>query len=112
MQHFIFPSLEANDLVTIAKQSIDPQFDFASALVDMERQFLNMAKSTIPVLHQSRVLSNIRYEFNKIESLCKGIQLLSEFPEKTRKSISSFPIQLAEYIQNEAAFYNQKSALQ
>ena len=112
MQPHINPSFEAIDLVSIANQSVDPQYDFSTALVEKERQYLNLAKSAIPVLHQSRVLSNIRYEFNKIESLCKGIQLLSEFPEKTRKSISSFPIQLAEYIHHEAAFYNQKPAMQ
>lgn len=108
MQPHINSSLETVDLVSIANQSIDPQFDFSSALVELEKQYLDLAKSSIPVLHQSRVLSNIRYEFNKIESLCKGIQLLSEFPDNTKKSISHFPIQLAEYINKEAAFYNPK----
>ena len=112
MQPHINPGIKAIDLVSIANQSIDPQFDYSSALVEMERQYLNMAKSTIPVLHQSKVLSNIRYEFNKIESLCKGIQLFSEFPEKTKKSISHFPILLAEYINKEAASYKPKSFLQ
>ena len=111
MQPHINPATKAIDLISIANQSIDPQFDYSSALVEMERQYLNMAKSTIPVLHQSRVLSNIRYEFNKIESLCKGIQLLSEFPEKTKKSISDFPILLAEYINREAASYMPKPFL-
>jgi len=112
MQPQINPSLEAINLLSIANQSIDPQFDYSSALVELERQYLNLAKSAIPVLHQSRVLSNIRYEFNKIESLCKGIQLLNEFPDKTKKSISHFPIQLAEYINKEAAFFNPKPVLQ
>jgi len=111
MQHQINSFFEEIDLVSIANQSIDPQFDFSSALVEMERQYLDLVKSTIPVLYQSRVLSNIRYEFNKIESLCKGIQLLSEFPEKTKKSISHFPIQLSEYINKEAAFFNPKTIL-
>ena len=96
------PSITANDLLSIANKSIDPHYDFSSSLMKIEEEYFKWAKLTIPVLYQSSVLSNIRYTFNEIESLCKGIQLLSEFPEKTKVSIAHYPSKLSSYIQQEA----------
>ncbi len=97
------PSITANDLLFIANKSIDPHFDYSSSLTKIEEEYLKWAKLTIPVIYQSSVLSNIRYTFNEIESLCKGIQLLSEFPERTKISIAHYPDKLSSYIQQEAA---------
>lgn len=97
------PSISANDLIFIAHKSIDPNFDYSTSLNKLEEEYLNWAKLTIPVVYQSGVLSNIRYTFNEIESLCKGIQLLSVFPEKTKVSIAHYPAKLSSYIQQEEA---------
>jgi hypothetical protein len=47
MQHQINSFFEEIDLVSIANQSIDPQFDFSSALVEMEKQYLDLVASAI-----------------------------------------------------------------
>ena len=104
------PYITANDFLAIANQSIDPNYDFSSALIKVEEEYLMWAKLTIPVLHQSTILSNIRYTFNEIESLCKGIQLLSEFPEKTKQCIGKYPEKLSAYINQEAACFKQKQS--
>ena len=104
------PYITANDFLAIANQSIDPNYDFSSALIKVEEEYLMWAKLTIPVLYQSTILSNIRYTFNEIESLCKGIQLLSEFPEKTKLCISNYPEKLSAYINQEAACFKQKQS--
>jgi len=104
------PSISANDLIFIAHKSIDPNFDYSTSLNKLEEEYLNWVKLTIPVVYQSGVLSNIRYTFNEIESLCKGIQLLSEFPEKTKQCIGKYPEKLSAYINQEAACFKQKQS--
>ena len=88
-------------LISIANQSIESSYDYAHPLKEMEKYYLDIAKSMIPVIYQSRVLSTIRFEFNQLENLCKGIQLLNEFPEKAKIKIESFPEKLSHYLSQE-----------
>lgn len=85
-------------LISIANQAVEPSYDYAQPLKEMEKYYLNIAKSIIPVLYQSRVLSTIRFEFNQLENLCKGIQLLNEFPDKAKNKIERFPDRLNHYL--------------
>jgi len=88
-------------LISIANQSIEPSYDYAPPLKELEKYYLDIAKKMIPVLYQSRVLSTIRFEFIQLENLCKGIQLLNEFPEKAKNKIESFPEKLSHYLREE-----------
>ncbi len=85
-------------LISIANQAVEPSYDYAPPLKEMEKYYLDIAKSIIPVLYQSRVLSTIRFEFNQLENLCKGIQLLNEFPDKVKNKIERFPEKLKHYL--------------
>ena len=88
-------------LISIANQSIESSYDYAHPLKELEKYYLDIAKTMIPVLYQSRVLSTIRFEFNQLENLCKGIQLLNEFPEKAKNRIERFPEKLSQYLSEE-----------
>lgn len=98
MQHLTVPFKLEIDFIAIGHESKNPSFDYSTALIATEKLYLDWAKSITPVLHQSRILSTIRFEFNKIEGLCKGIQLLSECPESTKERLKDYPKQLANYI--------------
>lgn len=91
----------AQVLISIANQSIESSFDYAHPIKEMEKYYLDIAKTIIPVLYQSRVLSTIRFEFNQLENLCKGIQLLNEFPDKAKNKIERFPEKLSDYLRQE-----------
>lgn len=97
-------------VLSIANQSIESSYDYSHPIKEIEHFYLSLAKKTIPVLHQSRVLSNIRFEFIQLEQLCKGIQLLNEFPERTKARIENFPEKILNYLNQEKNALQQKSA--
>ena len=78
-------------LRNIAFSAVTKNNDFSTSLLEVEGQFLNLAREILPVQHQSTTLSYIRQQFNRIDDLCKGIQLLGEATPKTIVAIRSFP---------------------
>jgi aspartokinase/homoserine dehydrogenase 1 len=78
-------------LATIAQSAAEADFDFSALLTELETGYLQLAREIVPVIHQGTTLSFIRKQFNDIDDLCKGIQLLGECPAKTLQLISSIP---------------------
>lgn len=107
MQPQIKPDHSAS-ILYIANESVNPSFNFTQPIKEIEHYYLMMAKESIPVLYQSRVLSNIRFEFIQLENLCKGIQLLNEFPESTKARIAKFPENIVHYLDQEKVAFQQK----
>ena len=82
----------------IALMSIDKNKDFTSALLDTEAGLLGLAREILPVQNQSGSLSYIRQQFNKIDDLCKGIQLLGETTAKTIDAVTTYPAQIQSHL--------------
>ena len=78
-------------LRNIAFSAVAKSNDFSGSLLEVEGQFLKLAREILPVQHQSKTLSFIRQQFNSIDDLCKGIQLLGEATPKTMDCIRIFP---------------------
>lgn len=80
-----------NSLYNIAVDSIDKNKDFSSELLHTESKLLELTREILPVQHQSASLSYVRQQFNRVDDLCKGIQLLGEVSTKTIEAVKSFP---------------------
>jgi len=76
---------------------------YKNILADIEKRHLEVVKALIPVVSQSTIISKVKAQLNKLESLCEGVFLLSELSEKTAAVISSFGELLSSYIITEAA---------
>lgn len=86
------------ELSTMAAASVQQGADFSASILDLELHYLELARTTLPVQHQSSVLSFIRKRFNEADDLCKGIQLLGECPEKTLDEIRAIPSTVLSFI--------------
>ena len=64
--------------------------DYKDVISEIESRHLQVIKELIPVKVQSPVISKIKSEINKLESLCEGIFLLNELTPKTTAVLSSF----------------------
>ena len=80
-----------NKLTDIARSATFSDTDFSEQLSLLEKEYLDLARELVPVIHQGASLSFIRKQFNDVDDLCKGIQLLGECPEKALKLIQSMP---------------------
>ncbi|MEO0000522.1 MAG: bifunctional aspartate kinase/homoserine dehydrogenase [Bacteroidota bacterium] len=80
-----------NKLTSIAQSAAEADTDFSALLTELETGYLQLAREIVPVVHQGTTLSFIRKQFNDIDDLCKGIQLLGECPAKTLQLINSIP---------------------
>ena len=85
-------------LRNIAISAENSNNDYTASLLDVESSFLNLAREILPVQSQSTTLSFIRQQFNRIDDLCKGIQLLGEATPKTIEAIRGFPALLQSYL--------------
>lgn len=92
----------ALQLKEIAHKSISPEFNFQEALHQIEKVFLDIARKEVPVMHQSGVLSQVRFEFNQLENYCKGIQLLETVPPAITLHFVNTPDVLIRFIVNSA----------
>ncbi len=77
--------------------------NYRNTLAEIEVRHLDAVKALIPVVSQSAIISKVKAELNKLESLCEGVYLLSELSSKTAAVISSFGELLSSYIISEAA---------
>lgn len=85
-------------LRSIALTSIDKNRDFSSDLLDTEAKLLQLTREILPVQNQSGSLSYVRQQFNRIDDLCKGIQLLGESTTKTIEAIMTYPAQIQAHL--------------
>ena len=76
---------------------------YKNTLAIIETRHLDVIKELIPVVSQSAIISKVKSELNKLESLCEGVFLLSELSPKTESVITSFGEMLSSFIITEAA---------
>jgi aspartokinase/homoserine dehydrogenase 1 len=92
-------------LRNIALASIDKNKDFSSDLLETEAKLLQLTREILPVQNQSGSLSYVRQQFNRIDDLCKGIQLLGESTAKTIESILTYPAQIQTHLFHSACMH-------
>ncbi|GAA4278758.1 bifunctional aspartate kinase/homoserine dehydrogenase I [Aquimarina mytili] len=90
-------------LIQAGKEASENNENYKKTLLEIEERHFTAIKELIPVVSQSAVISKVKTELNKLESLCVGVFLLSELSPKTEAVIASFGEMLSSYIIVEAA---------
>jgi len=85
-------------LLDIALSARDQSQTYAVQLSHIETSFLSLTRAIIPVTAQSASLSFVKQQFNALEELCKGVQLLGALPEKTIQEIITYASILSSYL--------------
>ncbi|MCM4157087.1 bifunctional aspartate kinase/homoserine dehydrogenase I [Gramella sp. AN32] len=79
-----------NDLLHMADLAAAGDEEFKKILETNEKRHLDAARELVPVTSQSGILSRIKSEFNRLETLFEGVFLLNELSEKTKHVISGY----------------------
>lgn len=79
-----------NDLLLMAELAAKEDLEYKEILEKNEKRHLEAVRELIPVTAQSAILSKVKNEFNRLETLYEGVFLLNELSDKTRHVISSF----------------------
>lgn len=79
-----------NDLLLMADLAAREDLSYKEVLEKNEKRHLDAVRQLIPVTAQSAVLSKVKNQFNRLETLYEGVFLLNELSEKTRHVISGF----------------------
>ncbi|WP_461533136.1 bifunctional aspartate kinase/homoserine dehydrogenase I [Sinomicrobium sp.] len=75
--------------------------DYSKIFAELEERHLSVAQQLLPIASQSKTLSYIKRELNKLETLLEGAFLIGEITPKLLDSILSYGEQLSSYIINE-----------
>ena len=94
-----------NDLLLMAELASKEDLAYKELLEKVEKRHLEAVRELIPVTAQSAILSKVKNQFNRLETLYEGVFLLNELSDKTRHVISGFGEMLssqiiAEYFQS------------
>lgn len=79
-----------NDLLQMAEQAAKEDISYKEAFIQNEERHLQVIKELIPIKVQSGILSKVKTEFNRLETLYEGVYLLNELSDKTKHVISGF----------------------
>ncbi|WP_373056175.1 bifunctional aspartate kinase/homoserine dehydrogenase I [Zunongwangia sp. H14] len=79
-----------NDLLLMAELASVEDDSYKEILSKNEKRHLDAVKELIPVQAQSAILSRVKTEFNRLETLYEGVYLLNELSNKTRHVVSGF----------------------
>ncbi|MDH7445603.1 bifunctional aspartate kinase/homoserine dehydrogenase I [Aquimarina sp. 2201CG14-23] len=90
-------------LIQAGKEASSNNDIYKNTLATIETRHLEAIKELIPIVSQSAIISKVKSELNKLESLCEGVFLLSELSPKTESVIASFGEMLSSFIISEAA---------
>jgi len=90
-------------LLSAGTQAAANDNSYKEILAKIEKRHLEAIRTLIPVATQSGVISKVKADLNKLESLCEGAYLLSELSPKTTSVIASFGELLSSYIIAETA---------
>jgi len=74
-------------LASTASLASNKDGEYEEQLQTLEAQYLNYTRTLVPVNEQSAALSFIKKQFNELEKISKGIEILGECPENTLESI-------------------------
>ena len=80
-----------HEIEELLKNAIEEETDYTDGIKRIEGFYLNLIRTVIPVSQQSSLLSFVKQRMNELEDYCKGIQLLGEFPPKTRYEARKLP---------------------
>ncbi|MFL9843498.1 bifunctional aspartate kinase/homoserine dehydrogenase I [Flavobacterium rhizosphaerae] len=89
-------------LLTAAINASEKTETYKEIMQEVETRHLETVKELIPVAGQSSVLSHVKRELNRLETLLDGCFLLGELSERTKDLILSFGEALSSYIITEA----------
>lgn len=94
-----------NDLLKMADLASKEDLAYKELLIKNEKRHLEAVKELIPVQAQSSILSKVKTELNRLETLYEGVYLLNELSNKTRHVVSGFgevlsSLIIAEYFKN------------
>jgi bifunctional aspartokinase / homoserine dehydrogenase 1 len=88
-------------LLSAAINASEKDDSYKTVLQTLETRHLDTVKSLVPVAGQSAVLSHVKRELNRLETLLDGCFLLGELSERTKDLILSFGEILSSYIISE-----------
>ena len=95
-----------NDLLEMAEMAAKEDSAYKTILEKNEKRHLDAVRELIPVNDQSAVLSKVKTEFNRLETLYEGVYLLNELSNKTKHVVSGFGEILSSLIIN--AYFKSK----
>lgn len=79
-----------NDLLYMAELAACEDDAYQEILARNEKRHLDAIRELIPVQQQSAVLSKVKTELNRLETLYEGVYLLNELSNKTKHVVSGF----------------------
>lgn len=79
-----------NDLLQMAELAADEDLTYKDLLEKNEKRHLEAVKTLIPVKDQSSILSKVKNEFNRLETLYEGVYMLNELSNRTRHVIAGY----------------------
>ena len=79
-----------NDLLLMAELAAMEDLSYKEILARNEKRHLEAVRELIPVTAQSSILSKVKNQFNRLETLYEGVYLLNELSDKTRHVVSGF----------------------
>ncbi|MCH4823829.1 bifunctional aspartate kinase/homoserine dehydrogenase I [Gramella lutea] len=79
-----------NDLLLMAELAAREDLSYKEILEKNEKRHLEAVRELIPVTAQSGILSQVKNQFNRLETLYEGVYLLNELSDKTRHVVSGF----------------------
>ena len=79
-----------NDLLLMAELAANEDLSYKQILEKNEKRHLEVVRELIPVTSQSSILSKVKNQFNRLETLYEGVYLLNELSDKTRHVVSGF----------------------
>ncbi len=94
-----------NDLLHMAELASREDLSYKEIFEKNEKRHLEAVRELIPVQAQSAILSRVKTEFNRLETLYEGVYLLNELSNKTKHVVASFgeilsSLIIAEYFKN------------
>lgn len=79
-----------NDLLYMAELAAREDETYKVILEQNEKRHLEAVKELIPVQRQSGILSRVKNEFNRLETLYEGVYLLNELSNKTKHVVAGY----------------------
>jgi aspartokinase/homoserine dehydrogenase 1 len=98
-------------LLSAAINASEKNDSYKNVLETLEIRHLDTVKSLVPVAGQSAVLSHVKRELNRLETLLDGCFLLGELSERTKDLILSFGEVLSSYIISEVLIAQGENAV-
>ncbi len=79
-----------NDLLYMAELAAREDDAYKDILEKNEKRHMDAVRELIPVQHQSGILSKVKNEFNRLETLYEGVYLLNELSNKTKHVVAGY----------------------